>query len=74
MKKLNNKKKNDNLKNNYNDLENKFIEVCNKENDLYEENKNLKMNMDVQKLKNINYNNMEFGDELETMNIQKIHI
>lgn len=62
------KNKYNNLKYDYNHLENKFIEICNNENILYEENKILK-NM-VHK-NNYNYDNIDFGDDIETLYIQE---
>lgn len=62
------KNQNNNLKHDYNNLENKFIESCKNENILYEENKILKNKVDGN---NYIYNDMEFGNDIETLLIQE---
>ena len=67
------KNKKDNLRYDYNNLENKYIESCKKENILYEEIKILKNTDRENKVdgKFYNYNNMEFGEDLETLYIKE---
>lgn len=67
------KNKKDNLRYDYNNLENKYIESCKKENILYEEIKILKNKVRGKKVdgNNYNYNNMDFGEDLETLYIKE---